>query len=162
EEALKTEPDDLDSRLSRAMAHFRLGEERKALDDLRLVIGKDPESIRARRYRVIALARLGQRQDALAGLTSFQKEAVPDSSKLSLATVVAAELGEGVEKRVEVLEAAIREHPEDADLRDDAARAFSLASKAVSRSDPARGRRLAERCLQWLREAVKDGDADFG
>src|SRR5262249_50954468 len=162
EEKLKTRPDDLDSRLSRAMAHFRLGEDQKALDDLGLVIGKDPESIPAKQYRVIALARLGRKQDALTELTSFQKEAVPESSKLSLATVVAAELGDGAEKRVEVLEAAIRDHPQDADLRYDAARAFSLASRAVSRSDQARGRQLAERCLQWLREAVKDGDADFG
>jgi formylglycine-generating enzyme required for sulfatase activity len=162
EKKLKTKPDDLDSRLSRAMAHFRLGEDQMALDDLRLVIGKDPESIPAKQYRVIALARLGKKQDALTELANLQKATVPERSKLYVATVVAAELGEGAEKQVEVLEAAIKKHPQDADLRYDAARAFSLASRAVSRSDKARGRQLAERCLQMLREAVKDGDADFG
>ena len=75
---------------------------------------------------------------------------------------MAAELGEGADKAIEALEAAIRKQPEDADLRYDAARAFSLASRAVSRSDQAKGRQLAERCLQLLREAVKNGDADFG
>src|SRR5262249_8537289 len=95
-------------------------------------------------------------------LTNFQKEAVPESSKLALATVVAAELGEGAEKRVLVLEAAIKEHPEDADLRYDAARAFSLASRAVSRSDQAKGRQLAERCLQGLGEGPRAADAVSG
>jgi eukaryotic-like serine/threonine-protein kinase len=88
--------------------------------------------------------------------------------------VVAAELGEGVEKQVEVLEAAIRKHPQDADLRYDAARAFSLASKtggagrvtsggielsATRHSSPTT---FQLRCLQLLREAVKNGDANFG
>jgi hypothetical protein len=76
--------------------------------------------------------------------------------------VVAAELGEGAEKGLEALEAAIKKQPTDADLRYDAARAFSLASRAVSRSDKAKGRQLAERCLQLLREVVKNDDADFG
>jgi formylglycine-generating enzyme required for sulfatase activity len=159
---LKTKPDDLDSRLSRAMAHFRLGEDQRALDDLRLVIGKDPESLAAKQYRVIALARLGKKQDALTEMANLQKATVPESSKLYVAAVVTPELGEGAQKRVEALEAAIREHSQDADLRYDAARAFSLASRAVSRSDKARGRRLEERCLQLLGEAVKNDDADFG
>ena len=71
-------------------------------------------------------------------------------------------MGEGADKAFETLEAAIQKQPKDADLRYDAARAFSLASRAVSRSDKAKGRQLAERCLQLLREAVKNDDADFG
>ena len=159
---LKTKPDDLDARLARAMANFRLGENQKALDDLQVVIGKNPESISAKQYRVIALARLGKKQDALTELAKFQKGDAPESSKLYLAAVVAAELGEGADKAFETLEAAIKKQPKDADLRYDAARAFSLASRAISRSDKAKGRQLAERCLQLLREAVKNDDADFG
>jgi formylglycine-generating enzyme required for sulfatase activity/tetratricopeptide (TPR) repeat protein len=159
---LKTKPDDLNSRLSRAMAHFRLGENQKVLDDLQIVIGKNPESVPAKQYRIIALARLGKKQDALTELANFQKENVPESSKLYLATVIAAELGEGAEKVIGALEAAIKKQPADAELRYDAARAFSLASKAISRSDKAKGRHLEERCLRLLREAVKNDDADFG
>ena len=162
EKKLKTKPDDLDARLARAMANFRLGENQKALDDLQVVIGKNPEAVSAKQYRVIALARLGKKQDALSELAKFQKEDAPEHSKLYLAAVVAAELGEGADKAFETLEAAIRKQPKDADLRYDAARAFSLASKAISRSDKAKGRQLAERCLQLLREAVKNDDADFG
>ncbi len=144
------------------MASFRLGENQKALDDLQVVIAKDPEAVSAKQYRVIALARLGKKQDARTELEKLQRGDAPDHSKLYLAAIVAAELGEGVDKSVQALEAAIKKQPEDADLRYDAARAFSLASKAISRSDKTKGRHLADRCLQLLREAVKNDDADFG
>ena len=39
---------------------------------------------------------------------------------------------------------------------------FRWHRRAVSRSDKAKGRQLAERCLRLLREAVKNDDADFG
>ena len=61
---LKTKPDDLDARLARALANLRLGENQKALDDLQVVIGKNPEAVSAKQYKVIALARLGKKQDA--------------------------------------------------------------------------------------------------
>ncbi len=159
---LGTNSDDRDARFFRAMAHFRLGENQKALDDLQVAIGKDPEAISAKQYKVIALVRLGKKQDALTELARFQKEDAPEHSKLYLAAVVAAELGDGADKALGALEAAIKKQPEDADLRYDSACAFSLASRATSRSDKAKGRQLAERCLQLLKEAVKDGDADFG
>jgi formylglycine-generating enzyme required for sulfatase activity/energy-coupling factor transporter ATP-binding protein EcfA2 len=158
---LKTNPDDLDARFSRAMANFRLGKNQKALDDLQVVIGKNPEAVSARQYRVIALARLDKKQDAKSELEKFQKGDATEHLKLYLAAVVAAELGEGADKAFETLEAAIQKQPKDADLRYDAACAFSLASKAVSRSDKAKGRQLAERCLQLLREAIKNDEADF-
>ena len=161
EKKLKRKPDDPDARLARAMANLRLGENQKALDDLQVVIGKNPEADSAKQYKVIALARLGRKQDALAELAKFQREDARRFQALPSA-VVAAELGEGADKALETLEAAIRKQPKDAEVRYDAARAFSLASRAISRSDKARGRQFAERCLQLLREAVKNDDADFG
>ena len=101
EKKLKTKPDDLDARLARAMANFRLGENQKALDDLQVVIGKNPEAVSAKQYRVIALARLGKKQDAKSELEKFQKGDAPEHSKLYLAAVVAAELGEGADKAFE-------------------------------------------------------------
>jgi len=159
---LKTRPDDLEARLARAMASFRLGENQKALDDFRVVTGDIPQAVSAKQYQVIALARLGKKQDARTELERFQKGDAPEYSKLSLAAVLAAELGEGADKTFETLETAIDKQPQDADLRYSAACAFSLASKATSRSDRGKGRRLAERCLQLLAEAVKNDDADFG
>ena len=159
---LKTNPDDLDSRFSRAVANFRLGENRKALDDLQVLIGTDSKFAPGQEYKVIALARLGEMEDAQSELAKFQKETVILGSRLYLATVVAGELGEGTDKAFETLEAAIQEHPKDAVLRYDAARAFSLASRVGSRSDKAKRRQRADRCLQLLGEAVKSDDADFG
>ena len=144
------------------MANFRLGENQKALDDLQVVIGKNPEAISAKRYRVIALARLGKKQDAQSELETFQKGDAPEPAKLYLAAVVAAETGEGANKAFETLERAIQKQPNDAELRYDAARAFSLASRAIARSDKAKGRQLQERCLQLLRATIKSDDADFG
>ncbi len=159
---LKPKPDDPDARLARAMANFRLGENQKALDDFQFVIGKNLDSVPAKVYKVIALARLVKKQDAKSELEKFQKGYAPEHSKLYLAAVVAAEVGEGADKAFETLEAAIKKQPKNAELRYEAARAFSLASKATSLSDKAKGRQLAERCLQLLREAVKNDDADFG
>jgi formylglycine-generating enzyme required for sulfatase activity/tetratricopeptide (TPR) repeat protein len=162
DEKLKTKPDDLDARFSRAMANLRRGENPKALDDLQIVIGKYPENVSVRQHRIIALARLRKKQDAVSDLAKFQKAEVSEGTKLFLAAVVAAELGEGLDKAIAALEAAIKKQPTDADLRYDAARAFSLVSSAVSRSDKTKGRQHAERSLELLREAVKTDDADFG
>ncbi len=162
EKTHKTKPDDLDARLARAMAHFRLEENQKALDDLQEVIKKTPDSVQAKRYKIMALARLGKKPETLAELAKFQKEEAPDHTKLSVAAVVAAELGEGIDKAFEHLDAAIKKQPDDAEQRYEATRAYSLASRAVSRSDKAKARQLAERCLQLIKEAIKNGDADFG
>ena len=158
----KTKPDDVDARFKKAMANLRLGENQKAIDDLQFVIGKNPENTSAKQYRVIALARLGKKQDALNELAKFQKEEGTEDSKLYVAAVVAAEVGEAIDEARDSLEAAIKRQPTDADLRYAAARAFSLGSRAISRSDKTKSRQLAERCLQLLREAVKNDDADFG
>jgi tetratricopeptide (TPR) repeat protein len=159
---LKSKPDDLDARLSRAITNMRLGKNQKALDDLLIVIGKNPDNISAKQHRIITLARMDKKQDALSELAKFQKEEVSEGMKHSLAAVVAAEVGDGVYKALESLEAAIKKQPSDADLRYDAAHAFSLASRAVSRSDKAKGRQLAEHSLRLLREAINSEDADFG
>jgi serine/threonine protein kinase/formylglycine-generating enzyme required for sulfatase activity/tetratricopeptide (TPR) repeat protein len=162
DQKLKTKPDDLDARFSRAMAHFRLGENQQALDDLQVVIGKNPQATAAKQYKLLVLARLGKKQDAHSELAKFQQEETAESSKLYLAAVVAAELGEATDKAFADLEAALQKQPDNADLRYDAARAYSLASRAVARTDKAKGHQLAERSLQLLKDAVKNGDADFG
>ena len=75
---------------------------------------------------------------------------------------MAAELGEGTDKALETLEAAIKKQPKDADLRYDAARAFSLASRLSPGRTRRRSKSLSERSLSLLREAVENDDADFG
>ena len=122
EKKLMVRPDDLDARLARAMANLRLGANQKALEDFQVVISNNPGALAAKQYRVIALVRLGKKPDALTELAKFQKEDASEHSKLYLATVVAAELGEGADKALETMEATIKKRPKDADLGYGAAR----------------------------------------
>jgi serine/threonine protein kinase/formylglycine-generating enzyme required for sulfatase activity/tetratricopeptide (TPR) repeat protein len=174
EKKLKSKPNDLDARLARAVANFRLGDNQKALDDFQAVVEQNTEAESAQQYRVIALARLGRKKDALFELEKYQKAEVPKRSKLYLAAVVAAELGEGADNAFENLEAAIRSHPRDVELRHDAARAFAMASR-TGRGRPVTGvgppgpsppltrsNAFQSRAVQLLSEAVKNDEADFG
>ena len=162
EKTLKAKPDDLDARMARARRSFRLGRTRRPSTTLM------PSSTRSTRttstrssYRAIALARLGQEAGRPGRPGQVPGEDAPERSRLYLAAIVAAELGEGADKAIEALEAALRKEPEDADLRYDAACAFALASKAVGRYGQGKGRDLAARALALLRAAVQDGDAEL-
>jgi formylglycine-generating enzyme required for sulfatase activity len=126
------------------------------------VIGKNPQATAAKQYRMLALARLGKKQDTQSELAKFQQEETTESSRLYLAAVVPAELGEVTDKAFASLEADLQKQSDDADLRYDAARAYSLASRAVTRTDRAKGGQLAGRSLQLLKDAVKNNDADSG
>ena len=159
---LKTKPNDPGGRMSRAMANFRLGENQKALDDLKFVIGKDPQAVSARQYRAIALARLGKKQEARTDLAKLQKVDATEHSRLYLAAVVAAELGEGADKAFEALEAALGNEPRMPTCATTPPVPFRWPRRPSPGSDRAKGRQHAERSLQLLREAVKNDDADFG
>jgi serine/threonine protein kinase/formylglycine-generating enzyme required for sulfatase activity len=179
EKKLRTEPDAIEARLARGMAHFRLDDNQKALDDFGFVLGKQPHGFATELYRFIfrvprerhpqdsvaeffgtvALARLGKKQDALTELANFQKGAAPERSKLYLAAVVTAEVGEHVNPAMEKMTAAIARNPRDSELRLAAIRTFSLASRAVLRFDETKGRELADRSVRLLREAIRDDPA---
>jgi len=160
-EVLKTKPDDLDSRLARAMAYFRLRENQKALDDLKVVVGKRPWAISPKECQIIALAQLGNTQEARSELAKYEKESIHEASKLYLAAVVAAELGEPPDGAFAAIEEAIQKQPKDADLHYYAACAYARASAAILRTDNAKARQFADRCLQFLKVAVQNDDADF-
>ena len=138
-----------------------MGEPQKTHDDLLVVIDKNPETDNARPLWIKALARLAKTQAALSELAKFQKGDAPESSKLGLATVVAAELGEGFDRALEAIETAIKNQPWDKDLGYAAACALALASKAISRTDQAKGGQLALRSLELVRELVKHDSSFF-
>jgi serine/threonine protein kinase/formylglycine-generating enzyme required for sulfatase activity len=161
EQRLKTRPDDLSARWARARANLRLGENQKALEDCEFLLGKSPDAVTTNEYRVIALCRLGKKQEALAELARFQTRPAPARAKLFLAAVVAADLGEGLEKAILALDAEVLKEPKDGELRYDAARAFSLVSKAVIRTEKTKGQELQDRCIRLFQGAVQNRDADF-
>ena len=140
EAALKAKPDDLNARFARASAYFQLGENPKAIDDLNAVIKKAPQATVADQSRALAHARLGHKDEALADLVQFQKGDSTESSRLYLAVVVAAELGEGTDQAFEKLDAALQKQPQDAGLHYNAACAYALASQPLSKKEPAKGR----------------------
>ena len=162
EAALKAKPNDLNSRYVRGFAYIQLGENQKAIDDLNAVIEKEaPQAVVAYRYRAIAHARLGHKDQARADLEKFQKSMSGASISLYLALIVAAELGEGSDQAVDTLEAALKKQPQDSVLHYDAACAYALASHAVARKDQARSQALSERALSLLRKAIQNGYADY-
>jgi formylglycine-generating enzyme required for sulfatase activity/predicted transcriptional regulator len=160
EAALKAKPDDLNARLARASAYFQLGENMKAIDDFNAVIEKAPALV-AYQFRAIAHARQGHKDQARADQERFQKGDSTESTRLYLAVVVAAELGEGTDQAFEKLDAALQKQPQDAGLHYDAARAYALAFQAVARKDQARGKSLSERALSLLRKAFENGYANY-
>ena len=160
EESLKAKPGDLNARLSRASAHFQLGESQRAIDDLNAVIEKAPQVV-AYQFRAIAHARLGHKDQARADLERFQKGDSTESTRLYLAVIVAAELSEGADQAFESLEAALKKQPQDFGLYYDAASAYALASQAVARKDQARSKSLSERALSLLRKAIQNGYSDY-
>ncbi|MFI5457552.1 MAG: formylglycine-generating enzyme family protein [Isosphaerales bacterium] len=110
----------------------------------------------------MAHARLHHKKEALEDLAKFQKGDGTESSKLYLATVVAAELGEGVDEAFGKLGSALNERPRDSGLHYDAACAYALASQALSRTGPAKSRDHAARAIQLLRLAIQNGYSDYG
>ena len=113
------------------------------------------------KYRAVAQARLGHKDEAKADLERFQKGDSTESTRLYLAVIVAAELGEGTDQAFERLEAALKKQPQDSVLHWNAACAYALASQAVARKDQARSRSLSERALSLLRRAIENGYTDY-
>ena len=106
--------------------------------------------------------RLGHKDQARADLEKFQKgNASGESQTLYLAVIVAAELGDGTDKALESLEAALKKQPGDSALHYDAARAYAQASQAVAGKDQAKSRALSERAIHLLRTAIQIGYADY-
>ena len=161
EAALKAKPDDLNARFGRATAFLQLGENQRALGNLNVLIEKAPLVVVAYKFRAIAHARLGHKDEAKADLERFQKSMSGESEKLYLAVIVAAELDEGTDKALETLEEALKKQPQDSMLHYDAACACALASQALAGKDQAKGRELAERAIPLLRTAIQNGYANY-
>jgi len=161
EAALKAKPDDLNARFARASAYFQLGENPKAIDDLNVLIEKAPQVAVAYKYRAISHARLGHKDQARADLEQFQKGESTESTRLYLAVVAAAELGEGTDQALEALEAALKNQPQDSGLHYEAACAYALASQPLAKKDPAKGRDRAERAIHLLQTAIQNGYSEY-
>ena len=154
--------------LARARAWMRLGDHRKALEELELQ-GDMPQSAteeqaRLRQeYRLVAKARLGEIEEARDELEIIRKSReFPDRSRLRLAAIVEAEVGGEVDKAFDSLEAALRGRPADSDLKYDAARAYAGASRPIGPKNSKKAQQLAGRAIELLRELLQGGFQNFG
>jgi formylglycine-generating enzyme required for sulfatase activity len=160
-DAIKARPDDQSVRFSRAVSNYQLGNDQDAIADLNLLIEKAPAGGLGVQYRAMAHARLRHAKEASEDLAIFDKLPVLTSSKLLLAVVVAAELGEGLDETLGKLESALKKQPRDSILPNDAIAAYSMAAQALSRTDPAKSQRLAERALDLVRSAIQNGVSQY-
>jgi formylglycine-generating enzyme required for sulfatase activity len=160
---LKASPGDVQARLTRAWADLVLDDPERVLDDLRDFAGAPPQAETAAQYRILALARLGRKEEALDALATLGRGTAPERTRLYLAAVTAAELGvdADLDAAFEALEGRLRSRPDDGPLHYDAACAYSLASRAVATSDPARASRYARRSLELLKAAIRAGYTNF-
>ena len=127
------------------MASLRLDKPAKAVEDLiklNTLSNNDPEFVY---WLVVARARLSQKAKARADLAEYDKAYLPEYSRRSLAVVVAAELNEGTEGAIAAMDGEVAKQRDDPRGNYEAARAFALASKPVSRRDPACKDRAAAR-----------------
>src|SRR5262249_61037278 len=115
----------------------------------------------AYRFRAIAHARLGRKDQARADLERFEIGSGSEGQELSLAVIVAAELGEGTDQALQALEAGLKKQLQDSDLHYEAACAYALASRVLAGKDQAKSRDLSERAICLLRTAIGNGYADY-
>ena len=160
EAAIKAKPDDLNARFSRAIANFQLGNHQTSLDDLDVVVEKAPQTAMARQYRALAHAQLKHKSKALEDVDAYRKAEVSESSRLYLALVVAAELGDGLEAASEKLESAMKANPRDSGLYYDAACASRWRRVPRPRQSRHREERAA-RAVDLLQEAIRIGYSDY-
>ena len=116
-EILKARPNDFDAKSKRAIAHLRLDEGVKAIDELSSLSGAKRFDTEVLPYLAIARARLGRKDEAIADLQRYQRAYTPAHSRLFLAAVVAAELGDRLAEAINGIEEAVESRGDDIDLR---------------------------------------------
>ncbi len=169
ERNLKAKPDNRTALFQRAQARLRLGQDAEAIADLTGYITRFPKTPEGYLYRAIAHARSGKAAEAQADLAQFEKLPASAGSKAYAAAVVAAYLGEDVEG-MKRLDAAVAENAKDGSFLYDAACAYAVAARAVTRrgegaaapaaqSDKAKA--YVERAGTLLREALAHGYQNY-
>ena len=128
--------------MTRAIALLRLDAPAKAEKDLSNLIEVKEHDVDGLYWLAIARARLGHKAEARAILAKFNDAYLPAHSKLGLAVVVAAELGEGFEGSIAALDGELANHLEYSG----AVRGRPPPSRSPRRSLPTRSDLWAKSC----------------
>ena len=139
EAALKAKPDDLNARFARAIGSLPAWREPES-DRRPQCRDREGPAGRPSPISTVPSPTPGWVTRTRQGRiwSKFQKGKSTESTRLYLAVIVAAELGEGTDQALETLEAALKKQPQDSELHYDAACAYALASQAVARKDQAK------------------------
>jgi serine/threonine protein kinase/formylglycine-generating enzyme required for sulfatase activity len=149
---LKTKPEDLSARLSRAYCHLVLGDDQSAIEDYSFVIARKPGP-QAHAQRSVAYARRGRADDARRDLAEYQRLVPAVTSTAFFEAFVSAYLGDDLEG-MQRLEAIVSENAKNVGFLLSAAAAYSRSSEAVAAKHPDRARSYIERSLELLRHAA--------
>jgi formylglycine-generating enzyme required for sulfatase activity/tetratricopeptide (TPR) repeat protein len=160
EAALKSKPNQPDTRFARALANLRLGNEQKAIEDFTFLIQAAPQNPEFYRFRAIAHARLQERREAMDDLAAFQKRSGSDAMKHAIAVIISAHSGEEGQA-IRGLEALLEKQPNDQMSHYYGACAYSQASQAVASKDVTKGKVYADRAVALLHSAIRNGYSEY-
>ena len=124
----RTNPTDKSSRFLRGKAHFYLGQDQQAVEDMSILIEKVPQFAMMYQYRAVLYARMGQTEEAKQDLGKFQELSKSAKVKMYLDAIVSAYVGDDVEG-MKRLETFIAENEDDSGSLYNAACAYSIASE---------------------------------
>ncbi len=161
-----------EARITRAIAHYQVGNMELALEDLDwlrlqgldwlLLHGESVPLWKILQYRTLAIARLGNADEARESLTKYltltkyYKQEMPKSIGTYMEIQLPAWLGDNAEATRQ-LELAIVAPTKTENDRYNVARAASLCSKAAMHMDPEQAKQFTDRAFEILGELIRGG-----
>jgi formylglycine-generating enzyme required for sulfatase activity len=148
-----------ETRMERAIARYHVGNLEAALEDLNFLLasatGQTPSAVL--QYRTLALARMGQADDARQSLAKYlEQPELPESSKPYVEIQVPAWLGESAAASIK-LESAANQASWNQDELYNIACAAALCAQATSAKDPDQSQRFKNRAMEILEGAILRG-----
>jgi serine/threonine protein kinase/formylglycine-generating enzyme required for sulfatase activity len=160
EASLRANADNADARMQRALAHFNLGQNDKALQDFSWLICKMPNYAQAFQNRAIVQARMGNVKEARNDLARLAKLSMEADQRAYAEAIVSAYLGEDVEP-MKRLETTLAANAKNFDFLYNSACAYAVASQALAGKDQTRVNAYGERAVALLKEAIANGYTNY-
>ncbi len=159
EEKLRKNPKRRNRRFQRGLAHFRLGDDEQALEDMRWVLENSAEFSAAYQYRGILHARAGNIEAAKTDLQQFIDRTASEIDKASVTAIITAHFGEEGDA-IKELEALLVSQPDAPETLYAGASAFSTVSGVYESHDPTKAKQYADRSVALLQNALSAGYPD--
>jgi serine/threonine protein kinase/formylglycine-generating enzyme required for sulfatase activity len=161
DETLLKDPNDLTARQTRAYWRVQLGLDQEAIDDLSVLLAKDPNRPFGFYLRAIVQARRLQNEAARNDLAEAKRlcDEVPgeiSAETAMLLTTIANAYLDGADSDLEKYETILKSNT-DPEMLLYAARAYGWYARALAKKDAARATTYADRSFSLVRQAVDQG-----